>query len=235
MDKHSQNPAILSGEETEVRSFLAAEGPLAQAGVVGIGVLRLRDCFASRNTHSAQDDRGLGVDRSRLLALLEMTMGGGCSAALQSNENFGRLTDEGVRATSILASAEACLLHGVFRNVAGGRNARHAQLEVVSIRGAFQCGFVVYETGLEQVPQRLIERLHAVLRSAGGNRIADSPRFFGDQNTFADVRSVDHDFDSRHSAITIAATNEALANHRAQARQQAASESVSAPVVERPR
>ena len=43
------NLVILSGEETEGRSFLAVEGPLLPTDGVGIGVLRLRECFAPRN------------------------------------------------------------------------------------------------------------------------------------------------------------------------------------------
>jgi hypothetical protein len=34
----------------------AAEGPLPPTVVVGVGVLRLRECFAARDTHSAQND-----------------------------------------------------------------------------------------------------------------------------------------------------------------------------------
>ncbi len=62
-----------------------------------------------------------------------------------------------------LASAEACRLHGVSRDVAGGSHALHAQLEIVGIRGIFQSRFVIHQSGLEQIPQRLIKRLHAVL------------------------------------------------------------------------
>jgi hypothetical protein len=61
LDEHCQKFVILSEEETEVRSFLAVEGPLLLAVVVGVGVLRLRERFAARNAHYAQDDRVLGV------------------------------------------------------------------------------------------------------------------------------------------------------------------------------
>jgi hypothetical protein len=66
LDEHAQNFVILTEEETEVRSFLGVEGPLPRAVVVGVGGLRLRECFAARNTHSVQDDRGLevGIDLS---------------------------------------------------------------------------------------------------------------------------------------------------------------------------
>src|SRR5207237_1191129 len=54
-------------------------------------------------------------------------------------------------------------IHGVSRDVAGGSHALHAQLEIVGIRGIFQSRFVIHQSGLEQIPQRLIKRLHAVL------------------------------------------------------------------------
>src|SRR2546429_262686 len=64
---------------------------------------------------------------------------------------------------SLSTPAEACRLHGVSRDVAGGSHALHAQLEIVGIRGIFQSRFVIHQSGLEQIPQRLIKRLHAVL------------------------------------------------------------------------
>jgi hypothetical protein len=51
------NRVLLSEEETEERSFLAVEGPLLTADVMDVGVLRLRERFAARNAHCAQDDR----------------------------------------------------------------------------------------------------------------------------------------------------------------------------------
>src|SRR5436190_21067981 len=56
------------------------------------------------------------------------------------------------RLTASASAAEARLLHGVARNVAGGRNALHTQLEVVGIGCVFQSSFVIDQTRLEQIP-----------------------------------------------------------------------------------
>src|SRR6266566_9650759 len=92
-----------------------------------------------------------------------------------------------------LTAAEACRLHRLSRYICGRRNALHAQLEVVGVRGVLECRFVADQSGLEQIPQRLVERLHAVLRSAGRNRVADGAGLFRHENTFANERGVDHD------------------------------------------
>src|SRR5689334_11751330 len=72
-----------------------------------------------------------------------------------------------------LASAKSGRLHGLAGNVCGGGDALHTQLEVVGVGGVFERGFVADQPGLEQIPERLVEGLHAVLRGSGRDGVAD--------------------------------------------------------------
>src|SRR5207245_11170869 len=85
-----------------------------------------------------------------------------CAAATRTSR-MGALRRARNVEKGLSAPAEACRLHGVSRDVAGGSHALHAPLEIVGIRGIFQSRFVIHQSGLEQIPQRLIKRLHAVL------------------------------------------------------------------------
>src|SRR5208282_5040214 len=66
--------------------------------------------------------------------------------------------------------------------------------------------------GLEQIPERLVEGLHAVLRGTGGDRFADGARLLGHQNAFPDVGGGYHDFDRGHSAFSVRTAHQALAD-----------------------
>src|SRR6516162_9931744 len=63
--------------------------------------------------------------------------------------------------------------HFLPRSVRRGTNALDAQLELVGV-GRAREGFVQGDELLGvEIEERLIESLHAVLRSAGGNRVVD--------------------------------------------------------------
>src|SRR5437879_10810653 len=77
------------------------------------------------------------------------------------------------------SAAVARRLHGLPRNIGGRRDALHTQLEVVGVGSVLESGLVVDQAGLEEVPERLIESLHAVLRGTCGNRVTKKRRLFG--------------------------------------------------------
>src|SRR5688572_2387971 len=72
--------------------------------------------------------------------------------------------------------AEDRVGHLVARYVGGGRNALHLELELVHVRGPAQRFVVADQPLLEQAEDGLVERLHAVLRRALGNRAGDQMR-----------------------------------------------------------
>ena len=101
-------------------------------------------------------------------------------------------------------------------NVGSGGDTLHPQLEIIGVRSALQSRFVVDQAGLEEVPQRLVEGLHAVLGSAGGNGIADGTRLFRHENTFANVGGINHDFHRGYAPFRIGALYQSLADDGAQ-------------------
>src|ERR1700733_2838254 len=113
-----------------------------------------------------------------------------------ATSKFGRATKRIRTSTSrktesyALPSAESGRLHRLPRNVGRRSNTLHAQLEVVGIRRILQRGFVVDQPGLEQIPQRLVEGLHAVLRRSGRNRVTNRACLLRHQNALPDKRRV---------------------------------------------
>jgi hypothetical protein len=70
----------------------------------------------------------------------------------------------------------------------------------------------VIETRLIKIKQRLVERLHSVLRSSGGDRVADLRGFFFVQNVIADERRRNQNFDRRNARISFRRFHQALRN-----------------------
>src|SRR5262249_9589910 len=77
------------------------------------------------------------------------------------------------------AATEACLLHLLTGGISGGRDALDFELEVVRIAGILERRFVCDQSLLIKVVERLIKRLHAVLRCSYGDGFADEPGFSG--------------------------------------------------------
>src|ERR1700693_1548583 len=75
-----------------------------------------------------------------------------------------------------VSASKARRLHRLPRDIRRRRNTLHPQFELVRIRGALQSGLVIHQPRLEQIPERLIKRLHAILRRAGGYRFDDGAR-----------------------------------------------------------
>ena len=96
----------------------------------------------------------------------------------------------------------------------------HAQLKVICIRRIVERRLVSHQPRLKQVPQRLIECLHPVLRRACRNRVPNRARLFRHQNTFPDVRGINHHLNCRNSPFAIGPLHQALANDRSQHRRQ---------------
>src|ERR1700674_570403 len=88
-----------------------------------------------------------------------------------------------------LSASKARRLHRLPRDIRRRRNTLHPQFELVRIRGALESSLVIHQPRLEQIPERLVKRLHAILRRAGGNRFADGARFLRHQNAFPDIGS----------------------------------------------
>src|SRR5580658_5518831 len=114
---------------------------------------------------------------------------------------------------SVLSSPKPCRLHRLPRNFGGRRDALHAQLEVVGVRRVLQRSLVVDQPRLEQIPQRLIEGLHAVLRSTRRNRIANRARLLGHQHALSNVSGIDHHLDRRNAPVGIAAPHQSLTDN----------------------
>src|SRR5271165_2822654 len=115
-----------------------------------------------------------------------------------------------------LPSAEAGRLHGLPGDVGRGGDTLHAQFEVVGVGGVLQSGLVVHQARLEQVPQRLIEGLHAVLRCAGRDSVANGASLLGHENALPNEGSIDHHLDSGDAALGVATAHQALAHNGAQ-------------------
>src|SRR5947209_19678152 len=111
-----------------------------------------------------------------------------------------------------LAAAVTGGLHRLARDVGGRGNTLHTQLEIVGVGCVLERRFVIDQTGLEKIPERLIEGLHAVLRCAGGNRIADGTCLFWNQNALAYERRVDHYLDRGNASLGIGALDQSLAD-----------------------
>ena len=91
-------------------------------------------------------------------------------------------------------------------------DARDAQLEVVHVGGMQQRFFVRDQAFAVQVVERLVEGLHPVLRSAGGDGVADEAGFLRDGNTVADVGGRNQHFHRRHAPVAVRAAHQALGN-----------------------
>src|SRR5580704_7714115 len=97
------------------------------------------------------------------------------SVGMRSRSERGSPKPES-RSPPLPSASESSRLHRLPRNVGGRCNALHAQLEVVSVGSVLQSGFVIDQAGLEQIPQRLVESLHPVLRRTGRNGVANRAR-----------------------------------------------------------
>src|SRR6202140_2389059 len=62
------------------------------------------------------------------------------------------------------SASKARRLHRLPRDVRRRRNTLHPQLEFIRVRRALESGLVIHQPRLEQVPERLVEGLHAILR-----------------------------------------------------------------------
>src|SRR5262249_41241119 len=113
-----------------------------------------------------------------------------------------------------------CLRHLVAAQIGGRRNALDPELELVDVRCPPQCLFVRDQLLLEETEDRLIERLHPVLRGAGGNRGVGEVCLRLVDDAVADECCPDHDFDGGCPAVPIGARDQALRDDRLQYRRQ---------------
>src|ERR1700674_707494 len=119
-----------------------------------------------------------------------------------------------------ISASKARRLHRLPRDVRRRRNTLHPQLEFIRVRRALERSLVIHQPRLEQVPERLVKRLHAVLRCASRNCFADRASLFRHQNTFPNIGCRNHAFDRRHSALGIRPPHQSLAHNGAQYRGQ---------------
>src|SRR5271166_5771410 len=121
------------------------------------------------------------------------TKRGRAVGAPESKEDFtsGKFSATNVSSSSDL-TAESRRLHRLPRDVGCRGNALHSQFEFVGVGGVLKSGVVGNQVGLEQIPERLIEGLHAVLRGAGRDGVANGARFFGHQDALANVGRCNH-------------------------------------------
>ena len=122
--------------------------------------------------------------------------------------------------------------HLVAAHLGGRRDALHLQLELVDVARPAQRLFVGDETLLEQAEDRLIERLHAVLRRARGDRAVDQVRLFLVDDAVADEGGADHHFDRRRAPVAVGPRHQALRDDRLAARWRAAAAPASAGAAE---
>src|SRR5229473_8090035 len=119
-----------------------------------------------------------------------------------------------------ISPSKARRLHRLPRDVRRRRDALHPQLEFIRVRSALKSSIVIHQPRLEQIPERLVEGLHTVLRRASRNCFADGASLFRYKNTFPDVRGRHQDFDRRHPALRVRPAHQALADNGAQYRRQ---------------
>jgi len=101
-------------------------------------------------------------------------------------------------------------LHFLASGVGCGADALYAEAEFVGVGGAAESFFEGDELLGVEVEERLIEGLHAVLASAGGDGVVDQAGFVGVDDAIADVARGDHDFDGGNAAMVVGAAHEAL-------------------------
>ena len=104
----------------------------------------------------------------------------------------------------------------VIERVVGRVDSLDAHLELVRIRRIVQRFFHGDEPLLKQLKQRLVKRLHAVLRRARGNRFANHVGLFFVDDVIANQSGGNQDFDSGHSARAFRRAHESHRNYRLQ-------------------
>src|SRR6266852_7601870 len=101
-------------------------------------------------------------------------------------------------------------LHLLASGVGGRANALDAELELVGVGCADERLFIGDQLAGEEVVERLIEGLHAVLASAGGYGVVDQSRLVGIDDAVADIGGGDHHLDGGNAALVVGAANQAL-------------------------
>src|SRR5258705_2080561 len=100
--------------------------------------------------------------------------------------------------------------HLIAGHLRRGRNTLNLQLELVDVRRPAQRFLVRDQLLLEQVEDRLVERLHAVLRGALRDGAVDHVRLLLVHDAVADERGADQDFDGRRPPLAVHLRNQAL-------------------------
>src|SRR5229473_2925482 len=101
-------------------------------------------------------------------------------------------------------------LHLFAGRVGGGANALDAELKFVGVGGARQSFVEGDELLGVQVEERLIEGLHAVLASAGGDGVVNQAGLVRVDDAIADVGGGDHHFAGGDAAFVVGAADQAL-------------------------
>src|SRR5262249_13189411 len=91
--------------------------------------------------------------------------------------------------------------HFFTGGVGCGTNTLNLEAEFVGVRSAEQGFFDGDELFVVEIEERLIEGLHAVLRSAGGDGVVNEASFIGVDDAIADVGGGDHNFDGGDAAF----------------------------------
>src|SRR5579863_8461286 len=104
--------------------------------------------------------------------------------------------------------------HFFARGIGSGADTLNAEAELVGVRSADE-RFIESDQVLGvKIEKRLIESLHAVLRTASGDGVVNQAGFVSVDYAIADVAGGDHDFDGRDAALIVGAADQALRYNR---------------------
>src|SRR5438105_325900 len=161
----------------------------------------LRRASRSRTCASASSRRARSVRPATYARSAPSDIGGLTSSEASDLRDAARLCGGG---------------HLVAGHVRGRRNALHLELELVDIRRPAQRFFVRNQLLLEQIEDRLIERLHPVLRRALRDGAVNQVRLLLVHDAVADERGADQDFDGRRASLVVDLRDQALRDDRLQ-------------------